>query len=651
MKTFQSVIIVAIFLTFCTFTLASDIYHPVAYWTFDESSGTTAYDSAGVCNGTLINGVTRTAGKFGNAVQLDGVDDYVQISDANDSAIEFNKNSKFTISLWIKSQDNKWFLTKLGRTTGSFGYFMGDHDRNTYRFVIDSHNIGASYIDSTTSVPVNTWAHIVAVYDNTQMSIYSNGVLSNTGTFTYDTGTTYPTSNMTIGAWVGVSYFKGLIDDVRIYNYALSAGEVAQLYQIQPASDIDHPVAHWKFDESNDLTAYDSADSHNGTLMNGAARTAGKFGNAVLLDGIDDYVKISDANDAALEFNKNSSFTISCWVKPRGTQHSGWIIDKMRVNRQYGTFGYWLGYGAASGHFNFAAESSNQGTTNAISPNGSAPAGSWYHVVCVYDNTQMSIYLDGVQRAANTFTYNTGTTVPDGPMGIGAWLVDSQTSDYFDGLIDDVRVYNYALDANEVAELYAEGEPNLQSIEIAGPNSVPEESDTQYRVIGHYDDGSRQNITADANLTVVPDEFALIDANGLLSTERLYQLKEICTINADYEGFSASKSVTIYPLCDGNQCTEQQIFKRDIADTVKIKQGIIEDLNYAMKIERVTMQMIPRVAIKLPVKERSKILKINIKLLAALADELWAKQEINKSVDSLEEALKILLTVPGSGSR
>ena len=188
----------------------------------------------------------------------------------------------------------------------------------------------------------------------------------------------------------------------------------------------------------------------------------------------------------------------------------------------------------------------------------------------------------------------------------------------------------------------------LQSIEITGPNSVPEESDTQYKVIGHYDNGSSKNITIDVNLAVAPDEFAQIEPNGLLTTDRLYRMQETCTIHSDYKGFSASKQVTIYPVCDDNQCTEQQLLKRDITDVIKIKQDVMDDLKYAMKIERVSSQLLTQIDGDKKYKDfnHGQLTKARIQILAALMWEQWANGKIDTSVDSLEDALKILRENP-----
>jgi hypothetical protein len=420
------------------------------------------------------------------------------------------------------------------------------------------------------------------------------------------------------------------------------------------ASDIYHPVAHWTFDEPNGTTVYDSAGSSNGTLMNGATRTAGKFGNALQFDGINDYVEISGANDTAIEFNKSSKFTISLWTKLSPQTQGGYFIDKMRAHSQSGVFGYEVGYNATKKFAGFVVEASKVAYTEIDTNSNVLTADRWGFVTAVYDNNQMAIYLDGQLQSTGVFTYNSGTTFPDKNMVIGARSADSIIANYFNGSIDDVRIYNYALDANEIAELYAGELPELEGIGIVGPNSVPEELTTQYQIIGHYDNGSSKDVTADANLSVEPGEFAQIDSNGLLTTFSLYRPRQLCTISADYQGSSMKMPVAIYAICDGNECTMPQLLKRNIADVIEIKQGIMEDLNYAMKIERASIQMLPKIANgrQITIWQRAQLLKANIKILAALADELWAKKEVDKSIDSLEIALELLRSEkPGKGPK
>lgn len=209
-------------------------------------------------------------------------------------------------------------------------------------------------------------------------------------------------------------------------------------------------VAHWTFDEGNGQTAYDSAGSNNGTIY-GATWTAGKIGGALSFNGTDNYVNVLDS--PSLRFDRSDGFSIAYWAKPDFLTGGRYVISKMRTSGS-GVFGYASSYYAPAGEFNFYAEKSNQSYVNLVAQNDAAPDGSWYFVANVYDNGNMKIYVNGELENTGAFTANTGTTVPDGYLCIGAWAYEGIRDHYYKGLIDDVRIYNNALTASEVQALY-----------------------------------------------------------------------------------------------------------------------------------------------------------------------------------------------------
>jgi hypothetical protein len=272
----------------------------------------------------------------------------------------------------------------------------------------------------------------------------------------------------------------------------------------------------------------------------------------------------------------------------------------------------------------------------------------FYKTSIAYQDNQLMHFeiLMNIANKTTSISIN-GNEVYNGSFNPGQYLGAIRFSHGLRSGSDSIDCSSYVgIDNIIVADHVVTAKPAaiLRSIKIVGPNSVPEESDTQYQVIGHYDDNSTSAITADANLTAAPDEFARIDSNGLLATERLYRMQETCTIRAAYKGFSASKPVIIYSLCDGSQCTKEQLLKRDIADVIKIKQGVMDDLKYAMKIERTFSQLLMQIDSDKKCKgfNPGQLTKARIQILAALMWEQWANGKIDASVDSLEDALKNL---------
>jgi hypothetical protein len=206
----------------------------VAWYSFDEGSGAVAHDSAHGYNGT-INGATWAAGKVGGALSFDGVNDYISVLD--NPSLRFTQNSSFTLCSWINP------ISTAGQGV-LIGKFQTDSKSNLFTYNMDwwleSQGIGFqtarsgySYVNLATPggvAPIGSWSHIACVYDNRNMKIYVNGELEASGYFPYETGTNTADNDMGIGAALigsGVErYFKGSLDDIRIYNRALTDGEI-----------------------------------------------------------------------------------------------------------------------------------------------------------------------------------------------------------------------------------------------------------------------------------------------------------------------------------------------------------------------------------------------------------------------------------------
>jgi hypothetical protein len=206
----------------------------VGYWTFDEGTGTTAWDYSGNnASGTLIGSSTLpiwVSGKVGNGtLSFNGVDSYVA------SPNMLNNPTVITISVWIKlstypSGPRVGIVSTRNTTTGGGINFdiSGTDCAPGKMYLIQN---GGSGISSCGNVILNTgtWYYVVAVLNAQGGTLYLNGqqdsILS--GSWTWGTG-----GSLSIGSVMpGIPYFfPGLIDDVRIYNRALSAAEISALY-------------------------------------------------------------------------------------------------------------------------------------------------------------------------------------------------------------------------------------------------------------------------------------------------------------------------------------------------------------------------------------------------------------------------------------
>jgi hypothetical protein len=198
---------------------------PLNWWSFDEfCSGTTVYDTLNMqsgANGSKANGAACAEGKIAGGVAFDGADDVVTIPDR--WSLHFT--NAFTISAWV-------YPTKTsGQIAGKW------YTKNSYQLALSggkfTFSIGrgspASNVTVNATAAQNTWSHVTGVYDGSKISIYVNGVLQAS---TATSGSiTDSTAALAIGNSPGTSNvgFKGTIDEVKVFNTALSATTVDRL--------------------------------------------------------------------------------------------------------------------------------------------------------------------------------------------------------------------------------------------------------------------------------------------------------------------------------------------------------------------------------------------------------------------------------------
>jgi hypothetical protein len=241
MKTLTTLIIVLSMASFATAGLQDGL---VAHWTFDEGTGTIAYDSAGNNDGTIY-GATWTTGKLGDALNFDGNNDYVQVPNNQSQQISTNQ---ITVSAWIKLNGDvvntqRRIVCKQEISNRSWGLevFGKNYGSSTGNQTVFHDSDGSTtWYNCVSATHLNTeqWYHIVATDNAGAIRIYLNGQLDTLSNDGYGIPSQINSPiNISKHNPESLFFFNGLIDDVRIYNRALSAAEVAQLYAIpEPAT-------------------------------------------------------------------------------------------------------------------------------------------------------------------------------------------------------------------------------------------------------------------------------------------------------------------------------------------------------------------------------------------------------------------------------
>ncbi|TLD39809.1 MAG: Cell surface protein [Candidatus Jettenia ecosi] len=306
--------------------------------------------------------------------------------------------------------------------------------------------------------PVGSWYHAAGTYNKTtgEQKLYINSQLVDTEIHpagnTAVLLTSYP--DMRIGDTqydvIKTGYFNGSIDDVHLYNRALSDKEVRKLYH---AFTPDIQI-HYALDEVTGVIATDSSGNGNHGEILGAVWTSGKSGNGLSFDGVNDSVSVPRTNNDEISlsawFMKNVNDTSRADAIFSGLQ---WHSDPQLRE------GFDMRFSPGSPdilRYALVTEDKN-GTkiTKTIKENLVNSMNTWYHVVCTYNKTtgKQKLYVNG--QRVDTDTHPAGNTIvpmtyyTDMKIGYSRYKIG-----YFNGLIDDVRLYRRAMSDQEVQDLY-----------------------------------------------------------------------------------------------------------------------------------------------------------------------------------------------------
>jgi len=503
---------------------------PVSHWKFNEGQGSIAYDSAGNNHGTIY-GATWTTGQINAALSFDGVDDYVDIP--YDSSLDIDAQDGITLSVWINLNT---YPDKLHQGPIFGLYDSTDAGYKNYLFISKSiygnlitwDHFPPSYgwIDSI-KPDLNTWYNIAVVEDSSQKAIYINGTLDVSDnipeSYQGKTPDTIRIGNRADG--LATFYFNGIIDEVSIYDRALSAEEIWKIYRegmgnkafapyppdgathvdpnvvlswapgtgafshdvylgtsyddINDANTLSDEykgnyqdnsfdpcglelvttyywridevadsniykgdvwsfktylepnlISWWKFDEGQGTIAYDSVGTNHGTIY-GATWTSGKIDGALSFDGMNDYVDMANTVKNYLE----TSYTVSAWIKTN-TLIANNVIAAYRHNIDANPVLFQLDHYNTDIRFTVRDDAHNAAQAvylNVLTMN------TWYHITGTRDGNDVNVYINGDSGVPGSGTI--GAISPDN-LKIGALqFAGNPPSNFFDGIIDDVKIF------------------------------------------------------------------------------------------------------------------------------------------------------------------------------------------------------------------
>ncbi len=371
---------------------------------------------------------TFSAAAQNYALNFDGSDDYVEITDADPLDLTTN----YTLEAWVFArslEDNEGIISKYHNSDN--GYSLRVMANGALNF--DGMTTAAS------TITTGQWVHIAAVNSGGTRTLYVNGVSQSlSGTATSISANTDP---VRIGQHDNAYYFDGWIDEARIWSTARTATDIRKNMYRTPFSTTNL-VAYYKMSDGSGTSLTDnSGNGRTGTLTNDPTWVAsGAFAgprNVLDFDGSNEYI----AFDSSVPPSSTTT-TLEAWIKITDTSREeivGWghttrhDVVEFRVQSAKLEFGIddGLGWSVVTGQTTLA--------TNV-----------WAHVVAVKSGTSITLYVNGVQDATGTITRS---AIVD-RMRIGGLLKDGYmwAGYYFSGQIDEVRIWNTVRTADQIRE-------------------------------------------------------------------------------------------------------------------------------------------------------------------------------------------------------
>jgi LruC domain-containing protein len=419
----------------------------IATWHFNEGSGTTATDATGSNNGTIA-GATWTDGISGDALNFNGTGGCVTIP--NNSTINLT-NDQLTLSCWFKknqtNDDGAFFFHNVK-------YILRMDQNGKISFAVYNPSWSSLTIAWSQRIIDTDWHHVAATYDGSVMKIYLDGahMASN------NTSGNLQSSNadLKIGSQTSSNQFGGIIDEVLLYNTALTEPEIAVIYGQTPDPGTGgDPISSWPLNEGSGTIAYDIQDGNDGTI-NGATWGTGISGSCLEFDGTDDWVYIpKDPN-----MNVTDQITIIAWAKT--------LENKTCKIAQKGD---WDGHGLTQGKWGGWYGGIRLATNESESigwEEGIPLFDTWYQLAVTYDGSMLKLYVNG--QLKNSKAVSGPLKINNRDFSIGS---DNGAQKFFNGSIDQVSFYGTALSQTAIQTLYN----NAGSTPDADGDGIPDAED------------------------------------------------------------------------------------------------------------------------------------------------------------------------------
>ena len=421
----------------------------VGWWPFTGN----ANDLSGNGNNGTNNGATLTTDRFSNsnsAYNFNGSSDFIQVT--HNSSLTFTTSVSF--SFWLNVPDSSLNTTGIQerqaigkqRTPSASGIGFETTDGSTPKLAPQFYIQGGAQYEDNSPITINTWHHLVGTYDGTILKLYKNSFLIGTNIGPFNLSTI--TQNLFFGKQGALGcFFKGKLDDIGIWNRALTSCEINQLYTASLGSNAltNGLVGWWPFtSNANDL----SGNGNNGT-NNGATLTTDRFSNsnsAYNFNGSSDFIQVT--HNSSLTFTTSVSF--SFWLNvPDSSLNTTGIQERQAIGKQRTPSASGIGFETTDGSTpKLAPQFYIQGGAQ-YEDNSPITINTWHHLVGTYDGTILKLYKNSFLIGTNIGPFNLSTITQNLFFGKQGAL-----GCFFKGKLDDIGIWNRELSSCEINQLY-----------------------------------------------------------------------------------------------------------------------------------------------------------------------------------------------------
>lgn len=405
-----------------------------------------------------------------NSISLNGSNQYLYAADSASLSI----TGDMTIEFWAKF-DNFYtgtygqIVSKYGGGTSERAYNVGVYQDPTYNYkwftTRTSATGGSDVVDLRRAYPLatSTWYHMAFVYDasegNIDIYLAKDGDVEHTfvGTETkHTTSLKDSVSKFMIGTSDGddpTVFFDGLIDEVRVWSKVRSSSEIDADFRNELSGTETDLEGYWSFDSTLEDATINNNDLTNVGSASYSTDVPFTIKSADITGASAQYWSITDANQTGLDFTND--MTLSMWVKLDSIpspSNEVYLVNRCQNigNCAYDWYLQTTTNLAPGTNVRWSFRTSNNGSTLITkSVDVNFPLNEWVHVAVSKDDGVATYFMNGVAFASSTglhtSLYNTG---------IDFKLGTKFTTSYFDGLMDDARVWGRALSSSEITDLH-----------------------------------------------------------------------------------------------------------------------------------------------------------------------------------------------------